>query len=91
MAFSSRCANDAFSWFLPANYDGRYSDLEGGALMKKLPSLEETLARVARVSKMGDKVVSITRKKQPTKAQKKKLLLTFLAEMTRILEEGQKR
>ncbi len=56
--------------------------------MKKLPPLEETLARAARVSKMGDKVVSITRKpKQPTKAQKKKLLLTFFAETERVLLE----
>ena len=36
---------------------------------------------------MGDKVVSITRTKQPTKAQKRKLLLTFFAEMERVLLE----
>jgi len=65
------------------------TDLEG-PLMKKLPSLEESIARAARASKMGDKVVAITRKKQPTKAQKKKMLLTFLAEMERVIREGQK-
>lgn len=55
--------------------------------MKKLPPLEQTLQRVARVSKMGSKVVSITRKKQPTNAQKKQMLLTFLAEMERVMKE----
>lgn len=55
--------------------------------MKKLPPLEETLERVARVSQMGNKVVSITRKKQPTKAQKKELLLKFFAEVERVAED----
>ena len=49
-------------------------------------SLKETLERVTRVSKMGDKVVSITRvRKQPTKAQRKGMLLTFFEEMERSL------
>ena len=50
----------------------------------KIPSLEETLARA---SQMGDKIVSITRRKQPTQAQKKMLLLTFLTEMERVIKE----
>jgi len=59
--------------------------------MTKLPSLEETLVRIARVSKMGDKVVSISRApKKPTKAQKKRLLLAFLEGMERGIKEDQK-
>ena len=59
--------------------------------MKRLPTWEETLARVAKVSKMGNKVVSITRaRKQPTKAQKKKLLLAFFEGMERSIKEDQK-
>ena len=54
--------------------------------MKKLRRLEETLERVARVSRLEDKIVSITRvRKQPTTAQKKRLLLAFFAEMERVI------
>ena len=57
-------------------------------MKKQIPSLTDTLARVTRASQMGDKIVSITRvRKQPTKAQKKKMLLTFFAEMERVLLE----
>jgi hypothetical protein len=48
-------------------------------------SFEETLERVARVSKLGDKVVSITRR--PTKAQKKRLLLAFFEGMEKNLQK----
>ena len=55
---------------------------------QKLPSWEETLARLERAVKLGNKVVSITRgkRRRVTDAQRKKILKVALEALIRGLE-----